>query len=58
MALLIVLEEEHCYDVLASPFKHGTKGSRELKNLECSIKFDARGDCSSRGKGKGVLLVF
>jgi hypothetical protein len=26
------------------------KGSREVKNLECSINFDARGVRSSRGK--------
>jgi hypothetical protein len=48
LALLTNLEEEHHHEVSATPSKHGTKGSRELKNLECSINFDARGDCSSR----------
>jgi hypothetical protein len=33
------------------------EGRRELKNLECSINFDARGDSSSPGKGKRVLSV-
>jgi hypothetical protein len=30
----------------------GKKGKREVKNLECSINYDARGSCSSRGKRK------
>jgi hypothetical protein len=47
--LLTVLEEER-HEVLVSPPK--PKGRRELKNLECSIDFDARDDYSSRGKGK------
>jgi hypothetical protein len=54
--LLTVLEEEQCHEVLVSPSK--PKGRRELKNLECSINFDARGDCYSRGKGKRVHSVF
>lgn len=58
LALLTILEEEHRHEVLATPSKRGTKGSRELKKLECSINFDARDDCSSHGKGKRVLLVF
>ena len=33
------------------------KGSRELKNLECSIHFDARSHGSSRGKSKKALVV-
>jgi hypothetical protein len=33
------------------------KRSREVKNLECSFNFVARGVCSSRGKGKGTLAV-
>jgi hypothetical protein len=33
------------------------KGSRELKNLECLINFDAWGVCSSRGKGKRALAM-
>jgi hypothetical protein len=30
----------------------GKKGKREVKNLECSINYDARGSCSNRGKRK------
>jgi hypothetical protein len=33
------------------------KGSREVKNLECSINFDARGVHPSRGKGKRTIDV-
>jgi hypothetical protein len=33
------------------------KGSREVKNLECSINYDARGFGFSRGKGKSALVV-
>jgi hypothetical protein len=54
--LLTVLEEEQCHEVLVSPSK--PKGRREPKNLESYIIFDARGDCSSQGKGKRVLSVF
>jgi hypothetical protein len=32
-------------------------GSRELKNLECSINFDARSHGSSQGKSKKALVV-
>ena len=56
LALLIFLEEEHHHEVLASP---SICGSRELKNLECSINYDVRGSCSSCGIGKErVLSVF
>jgi hypothetical protein len=34
-----------------------TKGSRKVKNLECSIKFDTRGVRSSLGKGKRTIHV-
>ena len=54
--LLTVFEVEHHREVLATP-KRGTKGKSELRILECSINFDARGDCSSR-KGKRVLSMF
>ncbi len=37
LALLTVVEEEYCQDVLASLSKLGMKGSREIRNLECSI---------------------
>jgi hypothetical protein len=29
-----------------------SKGYKELKNLECSITYDAKGASSSRGKGQ------
>jgi hypothetical protein len=32
------------------------KGSREVKNLECTINYDARGFGSSRGKARGPLM--
>jgi hypothetical protein len=37
----------------------GKKGKREVQNLECSINYEARGSCSSRGKRKtrGHLVV-
>ena len=31
-----------------------SKGKRELKNLKCSINFDARGSGSSRVKGRVI----
>lgn len=43
--LLTILEEEQRHEVMVSPSE--PKGRRELKNMECSINFDARGDCSS-----------
>jgi hypothetical protein len=53
MDLLTELEEKHGHEVLVSPSE--PEGRRELKNLECPINFDARGVCSSRGKGMTVL---
>jgi hypothetical protein len=35
-------------------FVSNTKGKRELKNLECSINFEARGSSFSRVKGRVV----
>jgi hypothetical protein len=32
------------------------RGSREVKNLECSINYDARGFGSNRGKARGPLM--
>jgi hypothetical protein len=52
---LTILDKEQRHEVLASPSK--PKGRRKLKNLECSINFDGRGNCSSRGKGKRVVLA-
>jgi hypothetical protein len=52
LALLTAIGEEHCREELASLSNLGIKGSMELRNLECSINYDARGEFSSRGKGK------
>ena len=54
--LLLVLEEGQRHEVVASMPK--MEGRMELKNLECSINFDARGDSSCPGKGKRVLSVW
>jgi hypothetical protein len=52
---LTLVDEEQHQEIPVSASK--PKGSRELKNLECSINFDARGVGSSRGKGKRALAV-
>jgi hypothetical protein len=44
--------ERHEATVSTSKFK----GSCEVKNLECSINYDARGFCSSWGKARGPLM--
>ena len=46
---LVIEEDRYCEDGVATS---NTKGKRELKNLECSINFEARGGGYSRGKGK------
>jgi hypothetical protein len=35
--LLTCLDKEHCQEVSDTPSKRGTKGRRELKNLECPL---------------------
>jgi hypothetical protein len=54
MGIRTALDKKHCREVSATPSKCGTKGKRELKNLECSINFEG----SSRGKMKRALSVF
>lgn len=49
LALLTHLEEEHRYEALGALSSGGSKGKREVKNLECTINYDARGSCSRRG---------
>jgi hypothetical protein len=56
LALLTAIEEEHRREELAFPSNLGIRGSRELRNLECSINYDAKGECSSRGKGKAHVF--
>lgn len=46
------LEEEHWLEAMVALSKCGSKAKRELKNLECSVNYDATSECSSRGKGK------
>jgi hypothetical protein len=45
---LLTLVDEEQFSVFALK----KKGKREVKNLECSINFDARGVGSSRVRGK------
>jgi hypothetical protein len=52
LSLLTAIDEEHCREELASLSNLGIKGSKELRNLECSINYDSRGESSSHGKGK------
>jgi hypothetical protein len=53
MGLLTFLEKEH-FKELESQSLYANKMNREVKNLECSINYDNRGDGqSSRGKRKG-----
>jgi len=53
--LLAQVNEAKRQEVSVSTLKF--KGSREVKNLECSINYDARGFGFSRGKGKSALVV-
>lgn len=50
LALLTAIEENHRWEALAS--LSNFKDSRELRNLECYINYDAKGESSSCGKGK------
>jgi hypothetical protein len=55
LEFLTLIDEGPCQEDPASILK--TKESREVKNLECSINFDARGVRSSRDKGKRTIDV-
>jgi hypothetical protein len=52
---LALIDEGQCQEVSVPASK--LKGFREIKNLECSINFDARGVGSSRVKGKRACAV-
>jgi hypothetical protein len=54
LAMLIAIEAEeyHRKQGLTSTPKKENKGGRELRGLECSIKYDSKGECSSCGKGR------
>jgi hypothetical protein len=51
--LLTSLDKEHCQEVSDTLSKRGTKGKRELKNLECSINLEG----SSHDKEKRAMSV-
>jgi hypothetical protein len=53
---MTVIDAEHCLEAPVS--SHKFKGSREVKNLECSINYDARGFSSSRGKAKQPNVMY
>jgi hypothetical protein len=40
LGLLTGLDKEHCQEVSATLSKRGTKGRRELKNLDCFVNFE------------------
>jgi len=50
------IDAEHRIEASVSSSKF--KGSREVKNLECSINYDARGLGSSRGKAKRTIAMY
>jgi hypothetical protein len=50
------IDAEHRLEASVSSSKF--KGSREVKNLECSINYDARGLGSSRGKAKRPNVMY
>lgn len=52
---LALIDEGQRQEVSVSSSK--LKGYRELKNLKCSINFEARGVGSSREKGKRARAV-
>jgi hypothetical protein len=52
LALLTHIEAERRNGAVEAMSGCGTKGKREVENLKCSINYDARGSCSSRGRGK------
>jgi hypothetical protein len=55
LELLAHVDEEQRQEVSISTPKF--KGSREVKNLDCSINYDARGFGSSRAKHKSAIAV-
>jgi hypothetical protein len=59
LALLTFLEGEHRNNEMVANSSSGTKGLREVNNLECSVNYDARGLSSSRGnrKERGSCVV-
>jgi hypothetical protein len=54
LALLTAIEEEHWHEEMSS--LSNFKGCRELRNLEYSINYNARGESSCRGKSKACVF--
>jgi hypothetical protein len=56
---LTFLEGERRNNAMVANLSSGTKGKREVRNLECSVNYDARGLSSSCGnrKGRGSAVV-
>jgi hypothetical protein len=50
---LTLVDERRTQNLVSTPKK---KGNREVKNLECSINFDAGGVGSSRVRGKRLRV--
>jgi hypothetical protein len=53
---MTLIDAEHRLEASVSASKF--KGSHEVKNLECSINYDARGFGSSRGKAKRPNVMY
>jgi hypothetical protein len=53
---MTLIDGGHCLEAPDSSYKF--KGSREVKNLECSINYDARGFGSSQGKAKRPNVMY
>jgi len=53
---MTLIDEEHRWEAPVSTSKF--KGSREVKNLECSINCDAKGFGFSRGKAKRPNVMY
>jgi len=53
---MTLIDAEHRLEAPVSSCKF--KGGCEVKNLECSINYDARGFGSSRGKAKRPNVIY
>jgi hypothetical protein len=59
LALLTFLEGERKNNAMVVDSGSGTTGKREVKNLECSVNYEARGSSFSNGnrKGRGKAVI-
>ena len=59
LALLTFFEEERRINAMVTNSSNGTKDMREVKNLECSVNYDATSVRSSRDnrKGRGSVVI-